>query len=49
MCTKRCLQHCCTALSYIDGKIHNGSRPLKHSCAVLYKNYVKILILQDGY
>jgi hypothetical protein len=26
-------------LSYVDGKTYNGSRPLKHLCTVLYKNY----------
>lgn len=38
-----------TVLSYVDGEIYNGTRLLKHLCTVLYRNYVKIVILQDGY
>jgi hypothetical protein len=46
---KKCIQHCFTVLSYADGEIYNGTRLLKHLCIVLYGNYIKIVILQDGY
>ena len=39
------IRDCFTYLSYADGKIHNGSRPLKHMCTVLYENYFKIIYI----
>jgi len=39
---KRYMQHCYTAVSYVNGKIYNSSRLLKHLHTILYKNYVKI-------
>jgi hypothetical protein len=39
----------CTALSYVTGKIQNGSRPLKQIRTVLNNNYFKTVTFQGTY
>jgi hypothetical protein len=38
-----------TALPYVDDKVYSCRRPLKDLCVVLFKNYVKIIVLRDIY
>lgn len=42
--TKRRTQRCYTALSYVEGRIYNGSISLKYIRTVLYENMLKLLL-----
>jgi len=45
---KRHMQHCYTALSYVDGKA-DWAQTITHLRTVLYTKNVQMIIVQDSY